>query len=209
MARSNYEITRDNMQIKFLEYDQEHMVKKFGLRYDSQYLYLPFVGRDYRIGRKNGKVEWSEDNFLHAGPAGFNEALSIYDVLCCSKEHCRLSGQFCTVNQLKGIIQSCRVGGGLFQPVARFFNGRTVQLDRACAALGGQREALGDVAYRLYPFPFFPIILRFWAADEDFPPNLTILWDENTLDFVHYETTYYIQGHLLDRLRTLMDQMDP
>lgn len=207
MAKSNYETTRDNMQLRFLEYDQERMIRKFGLRHDSQYLYLPFVGRDYRIGRGSGKVEWSGDGFLHAGDAGFNEALSIYDALCCSKDGCRLSGRFCTVNQLKGIVQASRVGNGIFQPAAKLFDGREAQLAKACAALGGEKEERGDVAFRLYPFSFLPILLRFWSSDEDFPPNLTILWDENTLDYIHYETTYYILDHLLDRLQELMDQM--
>ena len=40
--------------------------------------------------------------------------------------------------------------------------------------------------------------------DYEFPASLQLLWDTNTLDFVHYETTYYIAGHLLSRLRELM-----
>ncbi len=30
------------------------------------------------------------------------------------------------------------------------------------------------------------------------------MWDENTLDFLHYETTYYVVGHMLERLKALM-----
>lgn len=205
MAKSNYETTLENMQVRFLSYDQGRMIDQFGLHHDGQYLYLSFVGRDYRISRGDGKAEWSGDGFVHSVPAGFNEAMSIYDVLCCSKDRCRLSGQFCTVNRLKGVIQSCRVGDGLLQSTARLFDGKSGRLDRACAALGGQRESMGDVAYRLDIFPFLPVILRFWESDEDFPPELTFLWDENTLDFVHYETTYYIRGHLIGRLLELME----
>ncbi len=205
MARSNYDITRDNTRQLFLQYDQETIIRKFALDHDKRYLYLPFVGRSYRIGRDTGVVEWSEDGFRAAREAGFNEALSICDALCCSREGCRLSGRFCAVNQLKGIVQSSRVGDGLFQPVARHFDGRADRLARACAALGGRREGRGDVAFRLYPFSFLPILLQFWSSDEDFPASLTLLWDENTLDFVHYETTYYIADHLLQRLLDLME----
>ena len=63
-----------------------------------------------------------------------------------------------------------------------------------------------DIAYRLDLFPFLPIRLQFWQADEEFPASFQLHWDMNTLDFVHYETTYYIAGHLYSRLRELMEQ---
>lgn len=206
MARSNYDVTRDSARQLFLRYDQETMIRRFGLDHDAAYLYLPFVGRNYRVDRRTGVVAWSDDGFRTAHEADFNEALSICDALCCSKEGCRLAGTFCTVNQLKGVVQSSRVGDGIFQPAAQRFDGRTAQLARACSALGGVPEGRGDVAFRLYPFPFLPVLFQFWSSDEDFPASLTILWDENTLDFVRYETTYYIAGHLLRRLLELMGE---
>lgn len=106
-----------------------------------------------------------------------------------------------------GVVQSSRVGDGMFQPAARALRRRTAQLGAGPgAALGGRREGRGDVAFRLYPFPFLPVLFQFWSSDEDFPASLTILWDENTLDFVRYETTYYIAGHLLRRLLELMGE---
>ena len=61
MKVSNYEITRNRMRDEFIKYDQEKMIQKFSLKNDRQYLYLDFMGRPYRINRKNGVVEWSED----------------------------------------------------------------------------------------------------------------------------------------------------
>ncbi|MCD8242125.1 MAG: DUF3786 domain-containing protein, partial [Lachnospiraceae bacterium] len=85
MATSNYEITRDRTELRFLEYDQQKMIDKFQLEHDERYLYLEFVGRKYRIHRGTGRIEWSEDGFAHAVHANFNEVLSICDVLCDSK----------------------------------------------------------------------------------------------------------------------------
>ena len=47
---------------------------------------------------------------------------------------------------------------------------------------------------------YFPVLLQFWEGDEEFPPKLMLLWDENSMAFLHYETTYYLQGDLLERL---------
>ena len=94
MRQSNYEITKEKMAKHFLDFDQGTMISRMHLRYDSRYLYIRFVGRWYRIDRSSGLVQWSEDGFRHGIEGDFNEAMSIYDLLCCSKEGCCLAGEF-------------------------------------------------------------------------------------------------------------------
>ena len=53
---SNYDIMRDRMELEFVKYDQMEMIRKFSLRYDKDFLYLRFVGRDYRISRTCGRT---------------------------------------------------------------------------------------------------------------------------------------------------------
>ena len=55
-------------------------------------------------------------------------------------------------------------------------------------------------AYTLDVFDFFPGCVRFWDADEEFPASLQFLWDANALDFLYYETLWYVMGEVLDRL---------
>lgn len=201
MTISNYEQMKLQMQDHFLEYDQSVMIQRFSLEADDAYLYMNFLGRPYRVSRSSGKVEWSENGFDDAFAADYNEAMSIYDVLCCSKEGCRLSGTFVSVNNLPGIVVGARSGSGMFSESARFFDGKAEALRLACERLGGQAIDQGDVGFRLKVFDFLPLELRFWESDEDFPPSLNLLWDRNLLDFIHYETSYFIAGHLMRRLR--------
>lgn len=196
------------MQLEFLKYDQQHMIEKFQMEYDEQHLYLRFVGRNYRISRSSGKVEWSEDGFRNNTDANYNEAMSIFDILCYSKEGCRLSGHFSNINQLKGVVQSSNLGNKMFQESAEYFDSNMELLSKACERLGGKKEKVGDVSYCLYPFEFLPMMLRFWNSDDEFPASLKIMWDENIMDFVHYETTYFIVSHVLSRLQELMEQMN-
>lgn len=204
MVKSNYDITKEKMQTQFLKYDQQGMISQFHLEHDEEYLYLRFIGRDCRIGRTTGKVECSEDGFAHVTDACFNEAMSIYDVLCCSKDGCHLSGRFSRINNMKGTVHSSGLGDCLANEAARDFENKAKLLRRACEQLGGTKEKVGEVSYRLNTFDFLPVILQFWDADEEFPASLQLLWDENILDYMHYETTYYTGGHLLDRLRALV-----
>ena len=62
-AVSNYEKTKLSMANVFLQYDQDAMIAKFSLKHDPSWLYLSFVKRIYRINRKSGNVQWSEDDY--------------------------------------------------------------------------------------------------------------------------------------------------
>lgn len=69
---SNYDRMRDRMEQEFVKYDQKEMIRKFSLEHDEEYLYLPFVGREYRVNRRNGRVEWAACLELWGMfPAGF------------------------------------------------------------------------------------------------------------------------------------------
>ncbi len=200
MAKSNYDTTRDLMEPEFCKYDQQSMIRKFRLRNDEKYLYIGFLGECYRICRSTGRVEREQD-----GQHGdYNVSMSIFDLLCCSRDEPRLSGRFCTVNSLPRTVKGTTLGDSMFRKYAALFDRHPRALEKALLKLGGVPDPIGDIACKLYPFDCLPILFRFWHADEDFPASVTILWDENTLDFLHYETTYYVVGHLMRRLEEMI-----
>jgi hypothetical protein len=207
--KSNYEQMKKQMQSHFLEFDQEKMIQKFSLACDEDWLYLNFVGRPHRVNRRTGLVEWSDNGFADAVEADYNGAMSVYDVLCCSKDECRLSGEFVSVNNLPGIVAGARSGSGMFDGSARYFDGKTEALSRALVRLGGTPVPQGDVGFQLKVFDFLPVIFRFWESDAEFPPSLSLLWDRNLLSFIHYETSYFIAGHMMSRLKELMQEVQP
>jgi hypothetical protein len=159
----------------------------------------------YRIERKTGLVErFEKKNSIRE--ADFNEAMSLYDVLCSAKEDCHLAGSFCPTGSLKGITRTNGVlsGGSPSGEVEHFFDTHLAELKAACEKLGGIPEGNGDAAYRLRIFPFLPLRFQFWSSDEDFDAEIQFLWDENVLQYLHFETLYYVMGHLLKRLQELI-----
>lgn len=200
--RSNYDVTRDRVEGEFPRYDQEAVIEKFHLAHDKDSIYLRFTAQDYRIDRHTGRVERLPEG-VHAG---FNEVMTIFDVLCGSRPGARLSGEFVRVNDLDGVTKTTYMGGNLFNGSARAFRHRTEALRSACESLGGAPGTVGDVSYTIPLFDFFPVTLQFWDGDEEFDPVLKIMWDRRTLDFMRYETTYYAADCLLERLRELMDR---
>ena len=202
MRGSNYETTKRESQKLFLKYNQQRMIDKFHLEHDDDFLYIEFVARRYRIDRHTGIVEWKEDSGLWH-EAGFEEVLSIFDVLCYSKDDCRLSGNYCGISNVKGANLAAAPGNDMFAPAARSFDHHIDRLTAACEALGGTKEKIGDVSYKIPIFPFLSIQLQFWEGDDEFPPQLKFMWDENILQFMHFETTFYVTGHVIDRLLSL------
>lgn len=199
---SNYDKMKNSMTTVFLQYNQEQMIQKFALEADQNYLYLDFIGRKYRVARNSGIIQWSDNNFQTANEAGYNEVMTIYDVLCYSKENCHLAHEFVNVNSLSSIKGgNLSPSDNIFQHQASFFDGRISQLDTACRALFGKKLEKGDVAYQLNLFSFLPVIIRFWESDDEFPATLQILVDKNTLDYMHYETLMFALTHLFYRVK--------
>lgn len=203
---SNYEITKRRVQKDFLKYDQEKMMQKFSLKADENYLYITFIGHSYRICRKSGYLEWSEDNFVTCVEGDFNEALTIYDLLCDSKENCHAANDFINLNSLSTLQSSSKkLGDGLFHGEDKIFDHKDRLFGKVCEKLGGIKAGKGDVAYELPLFDFLPCRIQFWNSDDEFDAQLQIFMDKNVLKFIRYETVWYAVSHLMKRLTEEME----
>lgn len=202
---SNYEKQVYMARELFLNYRQETMIEKFRLRYDGEYLYMKLLDRNYRILRKSGAVEVQEQKDFKVC-LDYQAVMTLYDVLCCSKECPALSGEWCPLASLQ-VTHSSPSADGFTARYAAGFSGKTAELAEACRRLGGEKQSVpasADVCYKIWLFPFFPVIFQFWDGDEEFAPKIMILWDKKSLDFMHFETLYYVMMHLMERLDSLL-----
>ena len=206
---SNYEITKHRVQGDFLKYNQEKMIQKFGLKHDEDYLYICFIGRLYRIHRRTGLLEWSEDDFETCVEGDFNEALTIYDLLCDSKAECQAANDYINLRSLSSIQGSAKsLGDGLFHGKDKVFDHKEEFLSKICEKLGGKKAGKGDVAYEIPLFDFLKCRIQFWNSDEDFDAQMQIFMDKNILDFIRYETVWYAVGHLMRRLMEELENLE-
>lgn len=194
--RDNYQIALVRTRAAFLKYDQEKMIARFSLNADAEYLYANFVSRPYRIDRATGAIEVFDENWQ---PAGHDDGMTLYDILCDSNPDARVSGRFQNVWNQKKV--SSAPNGSLFQGTADFFSGKCAWLSSACERLGGEKVGTGDVGYDIPVFGAIKMRILFWDADDEFPASMNLQWDENIYDFMRYETTFYAAGFILNRLR--------
>ena len=65
----------------FLKYDQDKLIKKYGLKHDEEYLYLKYIGTEYRINRRNGAIEYATGEEW-TDCREYTVVMTIYDFLC-------------------------------------------------------------------------------------------------------------------------------
>lgn len=202
----NYALQVDIAKGIFLKYDQQRIIRKFSLEADEDYIYITYLHTPCRICRRTGAVgEYGREGWQEC--RNFSTVMTLYDLLCHHKgEHAPvLLGQWCAVGSfvVTGVTQT----DTFTRKYAKRFDGRLAELKAACAQLGGilrQPMAGADLTCEFPVTPYFPVLLQFWEGDEDFPPKLLLLWDRNTESFLHFETTFYLQGDLLDRLGNIL-----
>ena len=187
--RDNSALQAESARLRFLTYDQSAMPAEM----DDEFLYLTFCGLPYRICRADGHIFRREgETWLPADSHG--EVLTIFDYLCDAKPGRTPAGEFVSMASLGGHVHT-----GLADrsgPLEKAIDADPAAFRRACLSLGGSEISGGDLCFELKIFPDLPLRLRFWHADEEFPPALDLLWDKNALDFLRYETTWYAAGVL-------------
>lgn len=202
---SNYEKQVYMAREIFLKYDQKPMIAKFQLEHDGEYLYLKLLDRNYRVSRKSGEIEMQEQD-VFTPCLDYQVVMTVYDVLCHSKRRPALAGDWCPLASLQ-VTHSSPSADRYTAHYAEAFSGKIKELDRACGRLGGERQSIpasADACYKIWLFPFFPVIFQFWDGDEEFAPKIMLLWDTNSLEFMHFETLYYVMMHFMERLKEIV-----
>ena len=167
---SNYDLQVQRAKEAFLRWDNRLIAEKFSLRRDSQWIYLPYLGRMHRINCETGDVEVQ-------------------------------SGEWSTVNHLEGLHHPGVGEETMYGDIALAFSGKQEQMRQIGAQWGAEPFPVGDAAFVLRIFPFLPMVFQFWEGDEEFPPQIRLLWDSNMLSFVRYETIWYIAADFLGEMK--------
>lgn len=205
---NNYDLQVDIGRRIFMEYDQERIIAKFRLGADDTWIYLRYLDTPCRIRRETGEIwEYTQGQWREC--RNFGTVMTVYDLLCYHREaeQPTLAGEWCAVGTF--VVTGVTNTEGFTKKYARLFSGRLEALKRVCRKMGGEElppMAGADLTFRVDVTPFFPVLVQFWECDEEFPPKLLILWDRNTDRWMHFETTFYLQGDLLERLRDHMEE---
>ena len=204
MARTdNYLKQAAQAKAYFLTYDQEALIRKLNLVHDKDYLYPVFFSQTYRLSRKTGDLERHGDHgWEDANTHG--EVMTLLDLICDSREDRFVSGKWKDMAQFGHTFHQNLLEER--DPLAEACQEKPQVFRRWCEALGGKPMPMGDIAYSIEVFDGLPLMIQLWFGDEDFPARARLLWDENALMYLKYETMYFAREVLLSRLKREMEE---
>jgi len=196
----NYKIQADQARAAFLTYDHEALIRKHRLEASGEWIRTALFGQPYRISRKTGHMEKWEGKWVPGN--GFGETMTLLDLVCDSREDRFVSGKYRNMTDF-GLMFHRQLHET--DPWAQRFQDSFSRFRAACEALGGEPFPKGDGAYVFRIFEDLPVVVQLWLGDEEFPPNLRLLWDENALMYLKYETMHFAKGLLLQKIGNRME----
>lgn len=197
--KNNYLIQAQQAKARFLTYDQEKLIRKFGLQCDAQYLYIDLLCKPYRLNRVSGDLqrlhgeEWIDGNT-------YEEVMTLLDLLCDSRDDRRLAHSWQNMQSFglqfhQNLLEEAR------DPFAMKIDTDPMWLHRAAENLGAEKMSGGDFGYAFELFDGLKIGLLFWHGDDEFAPRVRYLWDTNAKQYIRYETMYFAVDLLRRRIR--------
>ena len=200
MARTNnYLIQAQQAKARFLTYDQEKLIRKFGLRSDTEFIYVNLLCQQYRISRTTGDLQkqtaqrWQDGNT-------YEEVMTLLDLLCDSRDDRSLSHSWQNMQSFglqfhRNLLEEER------DPFAALIDKNPAILHAAAKTLGAETIRGGDYGYAFELFDGLSIGLLFWHSDEEFLPRVRYLWDANAKQYIRYETMHFAVSLLRRRIR--------
>lgn len=212
MAESNYEKTKRACAQAFCETDHSALIERFGLEQDADYLYVRFFEQPFRLSKRTGIIERREECEAPGAPtettwseAQFNEAMTIYDLLGYAQPACHASKTMINMKSLHTKIAATAprpssIYAAQEARLAALEAQKSGILAQAARALGGIPLDKADASAQFTVMDDLAMQVHLWLPDEDFPASLQFFWDENVLQYMHYETVWYANGFILEEL---------
>lgn len=198
----NYQIQMQQAKKRFLTYDQQKLIQRCYLRFDENYLYTKLLSQNYRIHRSTGDMERFYQNSWVDGNT-YNEVMTVLDWLCDSRPD-----RYITHRWINVVTHGHYFHGNLQEDVsvyhAKLFDRQPEAFAAACEALDGERIAGSFIGYAIELIDGLRVLVQLWHGDDEFPPRLRCLWDENTNRYLRYETTWFATALLMQRIKENM-----
>ena len=199
--RDNYQMQAQQAKKIFLGLDHNKLIEKLKLEADEDYLYPRMLGSTYRICRKTGDFRrLDQGNWLDANTHA--EVMTLLDLICDSRKDRFLAHRWQSILSFGHRFHQQLVEEA--DPNAVYFEANLEAFHRACRAMNGTPLPHCDAGYAIELFDGLCFGLQLWLGDEEFPPQLRYLLDENAPMYLKYETMHYAKGLLVHRIRERM-----
>lgn len=192
MKKTKDEIQWEMVTNRFLSYDQEQIIKIFDLDHDEENLYIDFMGRRYRIGRKTGLM------FDGDRQASLDETVSVYELLTNSDHKPFLTGKWESIASL--CTNTTDTSLGRYIDYLKPFNEDAELMQKTLLEMGAVPASKGDVSAILTVYPNIPVWVQYWVADDEFPASVQFLFDGGIADHYRWSLLWNLMTMITDRM---------
>lgn len=202
----NYAQSLKRMRTAAADCDFRTSAAKLHLPERDGYVFMMLLGTSYRLCLSSGMVE-RENADGSFSAAGYHASMIFYDILSFAPENLTASGEYVSLPSLSAVKNaSGYAGADLLVQTAQFWQQHTAEIAAAIKRLGGKPFGKGDIRALVPLFFDIQMAVSFWNSDEDFPPMLTLLFDRTILQYMHYETVWYLAVLFSDTCRELIQK---
>ena len=193
MENRQFELMLEAARSRLLRHVPEEISEKAGVRYENGVFWVRTLGRRVEVQWPDGKI---------TPPVSKWHALTLLHYLDLA-DGTPLTGRTITFSQYKdGLVR----GGGLdrnTELIVRRDLGvlPREELARRCEALGAELlPSNADFCARFDFAPRYPVWLKVWFADEEFPTSGRLLVDESAPNYLTIEDAVTVGSLILDCL---------
>ena len=158
---------------------------------------LPLLGRMFRI-------DCCSVTATDGQPAHVN-ARSVLAYYALSQGAGQPAGRFSPLGRFANTIAgTVSAVNWMTDPLSRAYNGRPETLGRCIEALGGECVGThnGELAWRLQALPKIPALVVYHAADDEFPCEVEVQYDEHAGRFLEFECLAFLNGCVVGALKS-------
>ena len=201
---SNYEIMAEEARKRFLSMDMDEISVRTGNILEGETFRICFLGREYTVSTKSGIVTGTDGS-----PVDYGVSMILYDLLGYAKQGAIPSGNYTQVQNLAQVVSTAKYAGqGMFDKRMQQMDGKDLQLRAVCEKLGGIPWGRGDVSCLIPLYRDLKFGFSFWDSDDEFAASASVLFDSNSLQYMHYETLWYCLSHIFSRIEEEMAEAD-
>ncbi len=192
MKKTKEEIQWEMIQHRFLTYDQDKIIRIFGLEHDAEKMLIDFLGRTYRIDRKTGLMYDGDRQ------ASIDETVSVFELLTNSDHAPYLTGRWESIASL--CTNTTDTSLGRYIDYLRPFKDDVQLMQKTLLAMGAESANKGDVSAVLTVYPNVPVWFQYWAADEEFPASIQFLFDAEIIEHYRWSLLWNLMTMITDRM---------
>ncbi|MEL7563526.1 MAG: DUF3786 domain-containing protein [Dehalobacterium sp.] len=200
MGNFNLDVTLKKSLEEFKNKNLADMAWKTGAELFNDNLHLDFLGRPIEVTYPEGLVV----NRNTREELGLIERILVLHYLTHAGGSPNLNRSISFKELPGGSIYIEPFTNRCIRPLIHLFGNNLASFQKAAEKCGGTKREYGDMSYCFYPFPRIPVTLVIWAADEEFPANANIVFDESAADYLHTEDYAFLCGMLAGKLKGCM-----